>query len=189
MKRTGRFLYVGLFLVVSALISAGCGGGGQAASEGKKPPAEGATEGWLSGTGIRQKRYSDDDGSVDAVLSADLVTLDDDNRFFMQDASIETVTADGQTVRASAVRISTDSAGEGDATLDSGVEVRIDDVLVRTESATWDASTRQMVGPGPVTVTGDWVTLRGGRFVVDVATRNFRVYKVTGSVSLDETAS
>jgi len=92
-------------------------------------------------------------------------------------------------VRASAGRISTDNAGEGDSTLDGGVEIRIDDIVVRTESAIWDASTRQVVGPGPVTATGDRMTLQGGRFVVDADTRNFQVYKVTGSVSLDETAS
>lgn len=189
MKRTGRFLYVGLFLVVSALISAGCGGGGQAASEGKKPSAEAATEGWLSGTGIRQKRYSDDDGSVDSVLSAERVTLNDDNRLTMHGASLETVAADGRTVRASAGRISADNGAKTNATLDGGVEVMIDDIRVRAEGATWDESTRQMVGPGPVTVTGDQVALQGGRFVVDSETRNFRVYKVTGSVLLDETAS
>ncbi len=159
------------------------------APEGKKSTVEAATEGWLSGTGIRQKRYSEDDGSVNTVLSAERVTLDADNRFIMYGASIETVAADGRTVRASAGRISADSGGKGNGTLDGGVEVLIDDIRVRAEGATWDASTRQVVGPGPVTVTGDRVTLQGGRFVVDSETRNFRVYNVTGSVLFDETAS
>ena len=143
----------------------------------------------MSGTGIRQKRYSDKDRSVDSVLSAERVTLNDDNRFTMHGASIDTVAADGRTVHASAARISADNGGKTNATLDGGVEVQIGDISVRTESATWDAATRQVVGPGPVTVTGDGVTLQGGRFVVDSETRNFRVYKVTGSVLLSETVS
>ena len=187
MRRTCRFICVSLFLATAA----GCGSGRPTVSlpEGKKSTVEAATEGWLSGTGIRQKRYSDEDGSVNCVLSAERATLDNDNRFIMHGASLETVAADGRTVRASAGRISADSGGDANATLDGGVEVRIDDILVRTENATWDASTRQMVGPGPVTVTGDRVALQGGRFVVDSETRNFRVYNVTGSVLLDETAS
>ena len=143
----------------------------------------------MSGTGIRQKRYSENDGLVSSVLSAERVTLNGDNRFIMYGASIDTVAADGRTIHASAGRISADNGGKTNATLDGGVEVQIDDISVRTESATWDAVTRQVAGPGPVTVTGDGITLQGGRFVVDSETRNFRVYKVSGSVLLNETAS
>jgi len=178
--------------LLAALVLTAMGCGGDVAhvevDKGQPSPNSGA-DGWLRGTGIRQTRYSRDGGAVEAVLSANEMVLDDENRFVMTGASLETVTDDGRSVQASAARITADSAGEGDATLDGGIEVRIDDVRIRCEAATWAAAAQQVVGPGPVTVTGDRMALHGGGFVVDVATRNFQVYTVSGSVFFDDSVS
>ncbi len=180
----------GLVLAALVLTAIGCGGDvARVAVDKAHPPPDSGADGWLRGTGIRQTRYSRDGGAIEAVLSADEMVLDHDNRFVMTGVSLETVTDDGRSVQATAARIATDSVGEGDATLDGGIEVRIDDVRIRCEAATWMAAAQQVVGPGPVTVTGDRMVLHGGKFVVDTATRNFQVYTVSGSVFFDDSVS
>jgi len=133
---------------------------------------------------VRQQRFSRENGSAESVLTAEDVVLGTDNRLSMQRASLEMVSSDGR-VKARAERVSTDGSEQGIAELDGGVEVRVNEFCVRTQSATWMPESKQVVGAGPVTVTGNGMTLRGGRFVVNVDTRRVVAYNVSGSIRFD----
>jgi hypothetical protein len=175
-----------VLIAVIVILAIGCGG----TSPVSTAPAETAKEAgpleWLTGVGIRHERFRQEDGTLDAVFSANEMILDENGQFIMHDATIETVASSGQTVLASGARIRADSQGKGDAVLDGGVEVRIDDVIVKTEAATWEAGTGILAGDGPVTVEGNDMSLVCGRFVVAIETRALGVYGIAGHIDLKD---
>jgi len=187
MPETGDICRVTFILAVVATMAVSCRpgrGGSGTPSDATSPPSA-----WLQGSGTRQERFRGSNGALEAILSADEVALDDNGQFVMNRAAIELFANDGRTVQAAAARISTNSSGKGDAILEDGVEIAIDDVRVETRTATWLADSTRLVGSGPVTVTGDRISVEGGRFVVEVAAQDdvgVIVDDVTGSIVLKE---
>lgn len=183
--KTGKTVFVSI--LVAVVIAAGCGGRESDSTSQHVSAGETDTDGWLRGFNVRHERFRPEDGAREALFSADNMTLDEEGRFIMRDAVLETATANGRTVIARAARILADSQGQGDATLDGGVEVNIDDMVIATESATWHADTDSIESNGPVTVQGVDLSLRCGRFAMSVATRALSVYGVAGYIGIQDT--
>lgn len=176
----------GTVLVVAVLATA-CGSTETVSVAQQSAGGETGDDGWLRGINIRHERFRPEDGATEALFTAETMALDEEGTFIMRGAKLETTTSSGQIVVARAARILADSQGAGDASLDGGVEVNVNDVLIETESATWHADSRLIEGDGPVMITGNDMAVRCGSFAIAAASQALSVYGVSGSIGIKET--
>jgi len=98
MAGTVKVAYGTTIIVIAVILSCvtmSCGQSGHEGQEPHQPAVKPYTGGWLRGINVRHERFRMKDGSLEAVLSAAEMDLDDDGNLSMSNASLEASTTDG----------------------------------------------------------------------------------------------